>query len=130
IADDGSHGVDANAQNNSFTLTTPVCPTPDLAITKSLQAGKTCVAPGDTLVYTLTASTLTNVAVTGVLIKDTLPANTVFIAASDNGVFANGAVTFPTFPMAGNSSVTRTVTLQAANPLPQGANNFVNTVTI
>src|SRR6185295_18138160 len=112
-------------------LTTPVCNQyPDLAITKTVDLNPPCVSNNVLMTYTLAISSLNSVATTGVLVKDTIPANTTFVSASNGGTFAAGVVTFPTFSLAGNSSVTRTVTLRAANPIPSGVTSFVNVCTV
>src|SRR6185295_13497052 len=112
-------------------LTTPVCNQyPDLAITKTVDLNPPCVSNNVLMTYTLTISSLNSVATTGVLVKDTIPANTTFVSASNGGTFAAGVVTFPTFSLAGNSSVTRTVTLRAANPIPAGVTSFINVCTV
>jgi hypothetical protein len=56
---------------------------------------------------------------------DTIPANTVFIFAP-NGTFANGVVTFNIGALAGNTSVTRTVTVQVANAVAANVTSIIN----
>src|SRR6185295_8441143 len=120
-----------NTANNTYTLTTPVCTQPpDLCITKTVDLNPPCVSSNVLMTYTLTVSSLNSVATTGVLVKDTIPANTTFVSASNGGTFAAGVVTFPTLSLPGNSSVTRTVTLRAANPIPGGVTSFVNVCTV
>jgi uncharacterized repeat protein (TIGR01451 family) len=130
VTDDGTHGQDLNPNNNTFTLTTPLCgqTPPDLMITKRVDVP--CVTLGANLTYTLTISSLNSVATTGVLVTDTIPANTTFVSASDGGVFTAGTVLFPTFPLGGNASVTRTVVVTAAATLPAGVTSFTNVATV
>src|SRR6185295_124119 len=120
-----------NTNNNTYTLTTPVCTTPpDLCITKTVDLNPPCVSNNVLMTYTLAISSLNSVATTGVLVKDTIPANTTFVSASNGGTFAAGVVTFPTFALAGNASTTRTVVVRAANPIPAGVTSFVNVCTV
>jgi LPXTG-site transpeptidase (sortase) family protein len=86
--------------------------------------------PGDTLTYTLNISNVGNQDATGVQVTDTLPANTVFISASDSGTEAGGVVTWPNFDLAAGSAVTRTVTVQVDNPLPAGVHSITNTADV
>lgn len=102
--------------------------TPDLAITKV--DGLTSVIPGQTVTYTLTITQTAGEAATGVVVTDTLPANTTFVSASGGGTFANGVVTFNVGTVGVGQSVTRTVTLQVNNPIPAGVSTIVNTATV
>src|SRR5579862_3730757 len=128
VTDDGSHGADTNTANNTFSLTTPICQQipPDLMITKTINGNPTCVQLGQQYTYTLTISSLNSTATTGVVVTDTIPANTTFVAASNGGTFANGVVTFNVGAMAGNSSITRTVTIQLANSVAANVVNITN----
>ncbi len=103
----------------------------DLAISKD--DGRTTVRPGDLLTYTLTISNYGNVTATGIVVTDTIPTYTTFIAASHGGSHAGGVVTWPPFdlpvPPTGNS-LTRTVTVQVNNPFPAGVNLITNTATV
>ncbi len=131
ITDDGLHGPDSNPSNNTFTLSTPICTTsnpPDLAITKSVSVP--CATLGANLVYTLTASTLNAVSATGIIVTDTLPANTTYVTSSNGGTFANGVVSFPAFALSGNSTATRTITVAVAATVPAGVTNLTNVATI
>ncbi len=119
IADDGTHGLEADSSNNSDSDTTPVTAAPDLVITKD--DGFTVVAPGQTITYTLTISNTGTQDATGVVVTDTLPADTTFVSTSDGGTYDNitGVVTWPAFDLAaGAPAVTRTVTIQVNDPFP------------
>ncbi len=127
ITDDGTHGPDSNTSNNTFTLTTPICTQqnpPDLAITKSVPVP--CATLGTNLTYTLVATSQNANAATGVVVTDTLPANTTFVSASNGGTFANGIVTFPAFALSGNSTAIRTVTVAVAASVPAGVTSLIN----
>jgi uncharacterized repeat protein (TIGR01451 family) len=103
-------------------------PPVDLMITKT--DGQTAVQAGDLLTYTLT---LTNTSVqdaTGVVLTDTLPAHTTFISASDGGSESAGIVAWPGFDLAGETSDTRTITLQVNSVIPIGVTTIINTTTV
>ncbi len=117
IADDGTHGADATPTDNSDDDTTPVDAAPDLTITKD--DGFTVVSPGQIVTYTLTIANVGTQDATGIVVTDTLPANTTFVSASDGGTEAGGVVTWPAFDLAaGAPAVTRTVTIQVDDPFP------------
>ena len=65
---------------------------PDLVVTKTDNV--TSAVPGDTLTYEVTVTNVGDAIATGVVATDTLPANTTFVDASNNGTFANGVVTW------------------------------------
>ncbi|MBO9367458.1 MAG: sortase, partial [Chloroflexi bacterium] len=118
IADDGTHGLDADSSNNSDGDTTPVEAAPDLVITKD--DGFTVVSPGQVITYILTITNVGTQDATGVVVTDTLPANTTFVSASDSGTYDSitGVVTWPAFDLAAGAFVTRTVTIQVNDPFP------------
>jgi uncharacterized repeat protein (TIGR01451 family) len=101
---------------------------PDLAVTKD--NGRTTVAAGDSLTYTITVNNAGAEQATGVTLTDTLPTGTTFVEASDGGNASGSVVTWPTFTLAGGTSVTRTVTVQVGDPLPVGMDTLTNTVTV
>jgi len=129
IADDGTKGNDPTPSNNSTSDVDTLTATPDLQISKT--DGQTVVTPGQLLTYTLTITNVGNQAATGVLVTDTLPANTSFVSASDSGAHLAGVVTWPAFTLAGgNASVSRTVTVQVNNPLAAGVTTITNTAVV
>jgi uncharacterized repeat protein (TIGR01451 family) len=75
IADDGSGGADPNPGDNLSSDDTPI-DFPDLQILKD--DGNTTVAAGGTIVYALDFTNTGNADATGVVITDTVPANTTF----------------------------------------------------
>jgi uncharacterized repeat protein (TIGR01451 family) len=88
---------------------------PDLVITKD--DAQATVLSGDTLTYTLTISNVGTQGATGVMVTDTLPALTTFVAASDGGTESGGVVTWPAFDLAAGGIVTRTVTVRVDDDL-------------
>lgn len=122
IADDGVNGNDVNPADNQDGEDTPVTAVPDLQITKD--DGVTVVSPGQTITYTLTVRNVGTQDATGVVVTDTIPANTTFVSASDGGAYNSltRQVTWPSFDLAaGASAVTRTVTIQIDDPFPDNA---------
>ncbi len=54
----------------------------------------TTVAPGAQLTYTISYGNTGTANAANVIIKDTVPANTSFVSATDGGIFSNGVVTW------------------------------------
>lgn len=100
---------------------------PDVSVAKD--DSQTVVYPNQTLTYVITvqnnSSNDPQSTANGVVISDTLPANTTFISASDGGMESAGVVTWPAVTIAGGASVTRTVQLSLNQDIPL-ANNVVN----
>jgi uncharacterized repeat protein (TIGR01451 family) len=103
IADDGANGADPTPGNNSSSDTTPLTAAPDFSITKS-DAGAS-VAPGGTVSYTLTYANSGNISATGVVLTETVPANTTF----NTGASTAGWVCLPN----NNAGSTCTLTIGA-----------------
>ncbi|MCB0171328.1 MAG: DUF11 domain-containing protein [Anaerolineae bacterium] len=109
----------------SITLASPP---PDLVISKD--DGQSLVMAGDTVTYTVTISNTGGQLASGVTLTDTLSTNTTFLAASNSASEAAGVVVWPTFDLAANTSVTRTVTARVKNPLLANVESITNTATI
>src|SRR5262245_48332752 len=128
VADDGANGPDPTPNNNTAADTDVLIAAPDLVITKD--DGVDTAQPGQTLTYTLTIRNVGNQNATGVTVTDTIPANTTFDSASDGGTEGpTGVVTFNIGDLAAGATVTRTVTVVVANPLPAGT-VITNTATV
>lgn len=135
ITDDGSNGPDPTPGDNSDSDTTPVDAVPDLVITKD--DGGVGVAPGGVVIYTLSYSNVGTQAATGVVINETVPANSVFNPASstagwsctpNNNAGANCSFSLGTVLGGANGSVNFAVTVD--NPLPAGVIEILNTTSI
>jgi uncharacterized repeat protein (TIGR01451 family) len=132
IADDGTNGSDANPANNSASDTTPVTAQPDLVLTKS--DGGATATPGGVISYTLTYFNNGNQGATGVVLTETVPANTTFTGsgwtcAPNNN--AGSTCTRAVGALAGggaNGSATFAVTV--TNPLPLGVTQISNSASI
>ncbi|WP_165371449.1 carboxypeptidase regulatory-like domain-containing protein [Pseudolysobacter antarcticus] len=82
IADDTTHGADPTPGNNSASDTTPFTGAPDLTISNS--DGGASVAPGGTVVYTLTYANVGNRGAAAVVLSETVSANTTFNAGASS----------------------------------------------
>ena len=127
VRDDGTNGPDPTPLNNTAIDTDTLVAAPDLQVTKT--DGRASAQPGQTLTYTLTISNVGNQGATGVILTDTLPANTTFVSASDGGVFAAGVVTWNIGSLAAGASVTRLVAVQVNTAVPAGVTSITNTAT-
>ena len=136
VTDDGTNGTDPAPPANTASDTTPVTGSPDLRLTKD--DGNTTSAPGNTIAYTLTYSNSGNRGASGVVITETVPANTTFNAGASTAGWSctpnNNAGATCTFAVgtlaagAGNQSATFAVTV--ANPLPAGVTQISNSASI
>ena len=119
-------GTDSNERtksaNGSATLTAIA---PDISVSKT--DGRTTITPGATTVYTITVTNIGTRDATGVVLTDTLPANTTFITATGTFTNAGGTLTWAPFILATSASVTRFVTVTVSNPLPAGTTAITNT---
>lgn len=103
----------------------------DLVVTKS--NNQATARPGDVLAYLITITNTGIHPANNVVLTDTLPANTTFVAASENGheTFAgSGQVVWPVFSLPNSASTTRLLVVTVNNPLPPGADTITNTATI
>jgi uncharacterized repeat protein (TIGR01451 family) len=136
VGDDGSNDADPTPGNNTASDTTPVTAAPDLQLSKS--DGGARGIPGGTVVYTLIYTNTGNQGATGIVLTDTVPANTTFNAgASSVGwTCADGspAGTICTLSRGGingggaTSSATFAVTVDDPFPLAEAA--ITNTASI
>ena len=132
IADDGTKGADPTPANNSSTDTTPVTRI-NLAISKT--DGGVSATPGATLVYTLIYTNTGTSSASGVVITETVPANTTYSGGAewtcspDNTVGSKCLKNISA--VAGNSIgyITR-FTLTVASPLLAGTTQIANTAII
>jgi uncharacterized repeat protein (TIGR01451 family) len=101
---------------------------PNLVVTKS--DGTQRANPGDVLVYTIAVTNAGTEGATGVLVTDTLPAHTEFVAASAGFTFssADGEVAWRAVPLGVDEVMTRTVTVRVDKTLPSGVDAITNTV--
>jgi uncharacterized repeat protein (TIGR01451 family) len=135
IADDGANGADPNTLNNTSTDTTPVNAAPDVSITKS--DGGASAAPGGTIAYALGFSNVGNQGATGVVLTETVPANTTFNAGAstagwscvpDNNPGSVCSLAVGALISGGSGSATFAVTV--VSPAPAGLAQVSNTASV
>lgn len=109
---------------------------PDLRVVKEVvepapNGGTPQVDPGDVVTYTIRTENVGGRQAVGIVLTDTLPPDTSFVAASDGGTFSGGVVTWPAFNLDAASgtvtSTTRTLTLRVNDPVSADANELINT---
>ncbi|MCP4371072.1 MAG: DUF11 domain-containing protein, partial [Deltaproteobacteria bacterium] len=86
VTDDGTNGPDPTPEDNTASDINSVEAVPDLRITKD--DGNVSSVPGNIITYTLTYANVGNQDATGVVITDTVPANTTFSAVSSSSVWS------------------------------------------
>ncbi len=136
IADDGTHGADATPANNTASDTTPITgAAPDLSLTKS--DGGASVVPGGGVSYTLTYANSGNIGASGVVITETVPANTTFNAGASTAGWtctpngnAGSTCTLAIGSVAAGGGSTATFAVTASNPIPAGTTQISNTASI
>lgn len=117
IADDGTHGPETNLADND-TSDTDAVQTLDVGITKS--DGRTTVAAGETLTYSLHVTNHGSAPADGVVVQDPLPVGVEFVGGSDGATTAGGVVTWPAFSLAGGASRDVTVTVRVGSGVAAG----------
>ena len=122
----GAYSIDSAQTSpvSGASITTTVTSLP--AMTLALTDAPDPVLAGGSITYTLTYGNNGTMDASGVIVTDTVPANTTFVSATAGGTFASGTVTWNpgAVPVGGTGSVQMTV--QVANPLANGtviANN-------
>ncbi len=102
---------------------------PDLAVT--ITDGLTNVAPGATLVYSLTLTNNTAVDATNATATASVPDALSFTSSPNGGVFANKTVTFSNLSVPANTSILVQYNAAVINPLPAGTpKTFTTTATV
>jgi uncharacterized repeat protein (TIGR01451 family) len=128
VTDDGCGGPDPDPSNNTASDTDALEAQPDLTLIKD--DGLTDVVPGQTVTYVLTVSNVGDQHATGVVLTDLLPDHTVFVSADGGGSESGGVVSWPTFDLAAGGTVTRSVTVSVANPVPAGVAEITDTAAV
>ncbi len=133
IADDGDNGPDPTPDNNRDDDVTPVEAQPDLVIRKD--DGGVRTEPGGTVAYTLSYQNVGDQNATGVVITETVPANSSFnLAASSPGWVcgsdgsAGSVCTLDIGDLvAGAAAVNVIFAVTVVDPLPAGVDELFNT---
>lgn len=129
VADDGANGADPTPGNNSDDDVDTLDAAPDLEITKT--DGVDSVTDGQSVTYQIEFSNIGNQDALGVVITDTLAAETTFVSCSD-GCDSSAApvVTWDAGDLAPGDGGTYTITVTVADPVPSGTRTIVNNVAI
>src|SRR2546425_480138 len=100
----GTYSIDSNetAPVAGAAVSTTVSSAPLLSVSKTDSPDP--VAAGGTLTYTLSYSNTGNANATGVVLADTVPANTTFVSATAGGTLASGVVTWSVGNLAADAS--------------------------
>jgi len=135
ISDDGSNGADLDASDNTASDSAPLDAAPDLALTKD--DGGTSAEPGQVIAYTLTYANTGNQDATGVVITETVPANTTFDAAASTpgwscatGAPAGTTCVLTIGNLAAGASGSATFAVRVNAGVPAGATQVANTASI
>ena len=109
-----SSSADSNlANNNSVFVVNNFAPGVDVAVFKT---GPTNAFAGTNFSYSIAVRNLGSSTATNVVVKDYLPAGTVFVSASPAGVLNNSVLTWPTVPtLASGATTNYTITLVTTN---------------
>src|SRR3989442_104871 len=110
------------------TFPTAVTSAPILAVSKTDSPDP--VAAGGNLTYTLSYSNTGNANATGVVITDTVPANTTFVSATAGGILASGVVTWSVGNLAAGASGSVQLVVRVASPLANGTSITNSTYSI
>jgi uncharacterized repeat protein (TIGR01451 family) len=124
-ADDGTNGLDPTLANNTANDTTPVTATPDITISKS--DGGVTATPGSVVTYTLTIRNVGNQDATGIVVTETVPANTTFNAGASTTGWNAGGTSFTVGTLAAGATATVLYTVTVNSPAPSGLTQIDNT---
>ncbi|MEZ5145347.1 MAG: SdrD B-like domain-containing protein [Acidimicrobiales bacterium] len=135
VADDGTNGPDPTPGNNTGSDTTPVDAAPDLSVAKS--DGGASTTPGGTVAYTIDYANTGNQAATGVVLTETVPANSTFDAGGSTAGWvcvpdgnAGSTCTLAVGSLAAGATGSATFAVTTASPLPAGVTQLSNTVSV
>ena len=132
VADDGTHGADPTPGNNSASDTTPIIAAPDLSLTKT--DGGISTTPGGVVTYTLIYTNAGDQNATGVVLTETVPANTTYTGSGWTCAPNNNAGSTCTLALGalagGNAGGSAAFVVTVVNPAPAGVAQVSNTATI
>jgi uncharacterized repeat protein (TIGR01451 family) len=134
IADDGTNGPDENPSDNSYDEVTTASAFPDYTITKTDNG--VSVEPGGTITYTLNYNNTGNQDGTGVVITETVPEDTVYVASGSSpwscsdGAIAGSVCTLTIGALSANNSGTATFIVQVNDSVASGVTSTTNTTSI
>ncbi len=130
VIHNGTYSIDSveTAPTAGADDTTTVTSAPVLSISKT--DGPDPVNAGSNLTYTISYSNTGNANATGVVISDTIPANTAFVSATGGGTQLAGVVTWNIGGLAAGASGTVTLVVSVNSPLANGTVLHNNTYSI
>ena len=130
VSDDGTHGADPTPDNNEAEDINAVGAVPDLSVTKD--DGRVDVNANENLVYTLNVQNTGNQGATGVVVRDTLPKELIFVSASHGGVYnaSTHEVVWDMGTVLGATNQNLTLVVRTTGKIDAGVENFTNQVTI
>src|SRR3989475_767355 len=126
----GTYSIDSNetAPVAGAAVSTTVTSAPLLSVSKTDSPDP--VAAGGNLTYTLSYSNTGNANATGVVLTDTVPANTTFVSATAGGTLASGVVTWSIGNLAAGASGSVQMVVRVASPLANGTSITNSTYSI
>jgi uncharacterized repeat protein (TIGR01451 family)/fimbrial isopeptide formation D2 family protein len=135
IADDGNNGPDPTPGDNTDTDNTPVDAAPDLSLNKD--DGGVTVVPGQVASYTLSYANNGNQTAQGVVITETVPANTTFASGSSTagwncvpGITAGSVCDIAVADLNAGDSGSVIFAVLIDSPLPTAVTEILNSATI
>src|SRR5207247_657725 len=125
-----TYSIDSNETSpvSGASVSTAVTSAPILAVSKTDSPDP--VAAGGNLTYTLSYSNTGNANATGVVLTDTVPANTTFVSATAGGTLASGVVTWSPGNLAAGASGSVQMVVRVASPLANGTSITNSTYSI
>lgn len=101
---------------------------PSVTIAKTVADanGNATADPGEALTYTITLANAGAVDQTGFSVTDPLDPNLTFVSADNGGAFASGTVTWNGLTIPANGTLTLTLVVTVADPLPSGVAEIGN----
>lgn len=128
--DDGSgSGRERECDEANNRVSAPL-DTSALGLWLTLDDGTSSVGAGDEVTYAIAVRNAFAGTATGVLLTDSMPAHTEFVAASDGGAETGGMVSWPPFALPPGGSALRTLTLRVDPAIPLDVTSIVNQATV
>src|SRR4029077_14525592 len=120
VITNGTYSIDSNetAPTSGASITTTVSSAPVLTVSKTDSPDP--VNAGSNITYTISYSNTGNMNATGVVISDTVPANSSFVSATGGGTLAAGVVTWNIGNLAAGASASVQLVVTVASPLNNG----------
>lgn len=138
ISDDGAYDTDINSANNTVAPDVDTLTASPAFGTFTKSDTVTTAAPGDTLTYTINYANTGNQGATGIVLTDTVPAGTTFVASGSStwtgcadGAVAGTVCTIAVGSLAGGGGAgSATFKVTVNNPAAAGLASIVNNTSI